>query len=266
MTKAGFVILIVGLAASPCHAGVMINEDFNSGVLNSSLELTAPGSYAISGGAIRNLVNRRENVRTVDTDYTDFTYELTVRFTNAWTQDIAFIGVGAGQPAGVWREPGEGSINFRIHSPRLVGGRVDVQYLNEPQPAIGSTIGSAPYTNQPVRTRITRSGDLLSFELDNLYNGTFSADAATTYDLSLAQYANIKAALANESRLFFGSQYGSTQFDDMNVSVAATSSNLSSAPEPGSLLIWSTMLGGAGIRFRRRSASAPPTRSSRSRA
>jgi hypothetical protein len=176
----------------------------------------------------------RQNAITVDADYTDFEYELTVNITNS-PVDIAFVGVGTGTPAAPNQEPGLGSLRFRIHSPAL-GGQVDLMFDNGPFFVGG--LANVGASTGPHRTRIVRTGDIIDFSFDVDYNGTFSADGS--YSLDLTTEPTIKTALDTESRMFFGGAFSSSSFDDISV-----------VPEPStSAIVTFALL--AGMIFRRR--------------
>jgi hypothetical protein len=186
---------------------------FDTASLSPSLE-DPDKAYVIGDGVIHTTRTgsdsfRRRYVRTKRADYFDnFVYEVTYSATG-----ITFIGVGPGEPTAPFSEPAEGSLYLRLHGPTIVDGRVDVSYDN-PFNYIAQDFGRLS-TPGPHRARITRTGDLVRFEVDADATGPFTADFGTTVDLG--QYPQIKAALAKESRLFFGNGEPESPFDNFSV-------------------------------------------------
>lgn len=233
----------------PSFAGMVFTSDFSSPTLHAGLQ-DADTAFSIAGGNISlttlNGSSNRHYVRTVSTDYFaslyDFTYEVT--FTTAG-DEIQFIGIGTGA-VGPGGEPGAGSLNFRIHGPSLASGRVDLGFreannsLTNIQ-GIGN-LNAGPGTH---RARISSLGNVLTFQIDKYYTGTFAADITQVLDLSLPAHATKLAALNTESRVFFGVGQNSGQtfvdYDDFSIFAV---------PEPSSIL--SCVVGSFGVVVLRR--------------
>ena len=111
---------------------------------------------------------------------------------------------------------GTGSVYLRIHAPDSVGGRIDWAFnLSVPgeevfAEAIGYLLNEGTH-----RARVEVSGDLLTFKIDEDYTGTFAPTITSTVDLTL--YPQIKTALLNESRAFFGSAQYFVTYDDFSI-------------------------------------------------
>jgi len=223
--------LIVITITSAANASTIFSDDFTSPTWNSNFQST--NGYVIAFGEAFNASNSRSYVRTNDSDYLNFSYELTV--TSApHSGEIAFIGIGSGLPESTRaNEPGFGSLMLRVHNPALASGRIDFAFWddeNNGTNTIFEIIGNHTAFNTPLRARIERSGDDLTMSYDIGYDGSFSADESRTYDLASPALAPVKTALDAESRLFFGSQFAQTKFDDFSVAPVPV-------PEPNSMTI-----------------------------
>ncbi|MEL6106432.1 MAG: hypothetical protein AAFU85_10360 [Planctomycetota bacterium] len=225
-----FVIFICFLAIKSTALGsITFSEDFNTSVLNGNLQQPVPGSYSIANGVIQRSSTGAEGIRTAASNYTDFTYELTTVFPTSGF-DVVHIGVGQGTPDTT------GSIYLRYHTPGFANGRVDVRFRNASgiETITQTGIMSLTQFNAPIRSRITRAGDLLTFEVDQNFSGTFSADATAIYDLNLPIYQQVRNELDNQSSLYFANSETATTFDDLNIIGTTTAA----VPEPGSLAAW----------------------------
>lgn len=189
---------------------VFFDEDFSSGEPNASLE--GYSGFVLSDGSIhRNTQSTvddwdRGYLRTLARDYNerDFVFELT--YVSA-ENDITFVGIGLGDGEGqAYEEPGL-SMNFRIHSPDLADGRIDVNTAQG-----GIEIGNVRLKG-PNRVRIEKRGNRISFAIDKEFNGVFSADVKREFILSTAG-----SFLADDRcHLFFGSARAGTRFDDLTI-------------------------------------------------
>lgn len=188
-------------------------SDFSSPVLHPNLR-DPDAAYAIRNGLIMQTRTgaddfKRRYVSTVRSDYfDDFAYELTYQATG-----ITFIGVGTGEPTAPFSEPARNSLYLRLHGPTVVGGRADVAFGGESN-FLAQGFGHVT-TSGPHRVRVTRKADLIRFDIDVQATGAFTPEFSTTVDLG--QRPEIKAALATESRLFFGTGEFSAPFDDLSV-------------------------------------------------
>jgi Ca2+-binding RTX toxin-like protein len=193
--------------------GPFFSTDFSVPALHPSLQ-DPDAAYAITGGVIRQTRTGAESyvrryVRTARSDYSgDFQFDLTYSATG-----ITFIGVGAGDPTPPFSEPAADSLYLRLHGPTVVGGRVDISYDNNFNTIVydaGSITDPGPH-----RARITRTGDLIRFQVDAQPSGPFVPEIDATVDL--AEHPEIRAALQRESRLFFGTGETNAPFDNFSV-------------------------------------------------
>ncbi|MEO1526817.1 MAG: hypothetical protein AAFX06_15380 [Planctomycetota bacterium] len=232
LTRPFFAFGLLFALGSSALGSITFSDDFSSGTLNSNLQQSSSGAYSIANGVIQRSGGGSQSVRTSNSNYTDFTYELTTVFPTSGF-DVVHIGVGQGTPDTV------GSMYLRYHTPGYANGRVDVRFRNGAGVETLTQTGLLGLTqfNAPVRSRIARVGDLLTFEVDQNFNGTFVADASTSFDLSLAQFQQIRTALDNQSSLYFSNAESTTTFDDLNIIGTTTAA----VPEPGSLLAWGMM-------------------------
>ena len=224
--------------SSLASARTLFHTSFDSPPLHPGLQ-DADASYSIAGGVIHRSSSSgptdRRYIRTVDTDYFatgDFSYE--VSFTNTFGS-IQFIGLGTGaRNPGFANEPGPasggpgsgtGSVNLRIHSPDIVGGRVDWAF-NLGVVGEQVLVQSIGFLNTVGlnRARVSVLDDLLTLAIDQNYTGSFSPTISTTIDLAL--FPVIKAALLNESRAFFGTAQTGLDYDDVVI-----------VPEPTSVIM-----------------------------
>lgn len=213
-----FVAVATMTMTPAAHADFMFTEDFTGPTLNPNFEATNDfGGYSIDG-TIGNLSNsERQYIRTVDSDYRNFDFRLTLNHDFFVSNDIAFVGIGNGSPDGAFsNEPGFGSLMFRFHNPALAGGQIDLAFWESGNDFFEGGLGNITSTNEPARVGIRRVGDLLTLSFDTDFNGTFTPDVVRSFDLSESQYAALKTSLDAETRLFFGSTFG-TRFDDFVV-------------------------------------------------
>jgi len=142
----------------------------------------------------------RRYVRTVVGAFNklDFVYEVT--FTIA-VDEIVFIGIGQGEPDAGFNEPAR-SLNFRIHSPGLVNGKVEILGV-----IIGNLTSSGPH-----RIRITKLGDSMIYAVDSDFEDQFQADMSYTV-------SNLRAVALflrdQDSHLFFGNSEVTTTYRDL---------------------------------------------------
>jgi hypothetical protein len=241
-------IFLLGFTTT-VNADMTIFENFDSGLMNSNLHVTSSYTgYGFMSGTLANTGGTRNYVRTNDSDYMNFSYELTLTHAAGNSGEIAFVGIGNGSPEGGFREPGFGSLMMRIHNPSLVGGRVDFQWADG---AGGTTndifeiVGNITSIGSPTRLRFERSGDLVTMGYDANFTGVFTADVSRTYDLSQPQYSNIRNSLNSNTRMFFGSQFSASRFDDFSIMSAAV-------PEPVSATVGVLALAATTLVRRRR--------------
>ena len=237
------VVCLATLLTGYANADFMFTENFDGPALNPNFEVTNSFAGYEINGTIGNLsYSEREYVRTVDSDYRNFDYQITVNHDSFDSGDIAFVGVGSGSPDSIFsNEPGFGSMMFRLHNPALAGGRIDLAFWESGNDFFEVSLGSITNINDPARINIRRAGDILTMSFDTNFSGTYSPDVIRTFDLADSQYAALRTALDNESRLFFGSTFG-TRFDDFVVTQAI--------PEPGIGLL--ALIVPAAVLLRRR--------------
>ena len=205
MRSAFLIVWFTLLGASiPVRAAeVFFEEPFDASA--NSPNLDGEGNYKLSpsGGIVRiasNNTSDRRYVRTIMSNYLsrDFRYEVTYTTDD---QEIVFIGIGSGDSEG--SEPRD-SVNFRLHSPDLVEGKVEVTTVS----------GIIGFQNSygPHRARIEKIGNTVTFAVDLDYDGTFAADFSNTI-LDVRQ--NAPFLTSQNSRLFFGCSALLTRFDDV---------------------------------------------------
>jgi hypothetical protein len=235
---ASIIALSLSIVAGRLPAATLFSSDFSSSTLNSNLLDTTAGSpsFTIDSGSIHLIAgnpnalgNSRAYIRTVDSDYLNFTY--TLQYTNA-NNSLSFIGIGAGTNGGPSNEPGGGSLNLRLHSPGVSGGATNIAFNggNVATLAAITTVG----THEVV---ITRIGSLVTFSIDNLPGNT------ATIDLSLPANAAINTAIGSGSKLFFGAAQDFIRFDNLSITAV---------PEPTSVILCGTATIGLFLFGRRR--------------
>ncbi|MBF0198149.1 MAG: PEP-CTERM sorting domain-containing protein [Planctomycetes bacterium] len=217
--KASALILLLSLF-NHLQAGIAFSDDFNDGALGSHLD-NFEGTFAETGGQLKNIYGTRSTIRTSDSDYisNDFIFESTITISST---EIAFMGMGTGaQDPNLSNEPF--GAYLRMHDSTLVGGRVDLVVNSSPLSGFEFVdYGFGNFGNGTHRVRSTLTGSLLTFDIDQHYNGTFNTDASSSVDLSLFSFNS------TNSHLFVGTSTSGAAYDDMLVSVSAV-------PEPASL-------------------------------
>ena len=216
--------------------GTVINEDFASGTLPGTLEITGANFVTFSGGnALFNgapIANaaRRTYVRTIAKDF--YTSDFIAEVTRTSNTDIAFFGMGAGSPnPGVSNEPVNPSINLRLHANSLASGGVDAS-----DNGALTTFGFPGSGTDRLRLTWNATAKTARFEIDLDYaGGSFVADLTSP----VIDGSNNGLSDANTS-IFFGGQ-DSIAFDNFTVN---------SVPEPSSVVL---LLSSALLCLRRRS-------------
>ncbi len=224
------------VSSSLASGGTIFHTGFDSPPLHPGLQ-DADAAFTLSGGAVQRTSSAgptdRRYIRTSDSDYFatgDFEFE--VSFTNPFGS-IQFIGLGTGArnpsfanepgPASGGPGSGTGAVNLRIHSPDIVGGRVDwafnIGIVGEQ--VLVTSIGILNNVGLH-RARVSVLNDFLTLAIDQNYTGIFSPTISTTVDLGV--HPTIKAALLNESRAFFGTAQTGLAYDNFRI-----------VPEPASL-------------------------------
>jgi hypothetical protein len=124
-------------------------------------------------------------VRTVRADYVDdFQFDVTYTPTA-----ITFIGVGPGEATPPFTEPARDALYLRLHSPDVVGGRVDISFNDN----FNTIVSPAGFVTEPGphRARITRAGDVIRFEVDVQATGPFVAEKIVA-TVDLRQHPDIR--------------------------------------------------------------------------
>ncbi|HVR72698.1 MAG TPA: hypothetical protein VMT52_00125 [Planctomycetota bacterium] len=190
-------------------AEVFFDENFNSGGPNASLE--GYSGFVLSDGSIhRNQQGpsdqERRYIRTLVRDYNERDFVLELTYVSG-ESTITYVGIGLGDGEGqAYSEP-KLSMTFRIHSPDVVDGRIDVNTTQG-----GIEIGNVRSIG-PNRVRIEKRGNRISFAIDAEFNGVFSADVEREFILSTAG-----SFLGDDGcHLFFGSARAGTLFDDLTI-------------------------------------------------
>src|SRR6266511_824121 len=144
-------------------------ESFESAAQNLNLE-SYPPYYTVQGGVLQRQpsgeFSDRRYLRTVAADYhvRNFTFELTCT-TN---HEFDYLGIGAGIRSGPYNEPGN-SVFLALH-PQSLEGRVVIRT------AAGDVQIDRLYSAGPHRVRIEKKGTAISFQVDEGYDGNFTAD------------------------------------------------------------------------------------------
>lgn len=229
-------LFIAMLPCSSAQAAEAFDEGFGGPTLNPSLE-DPDNAYTIANDAVSLTSSTdhsdRHYIRTVSTDYNacDFVAEVTFTLT-VFPRDngsLIFFGLGSGaRDSSRYNEP-QDSVLFRIHTPDVVGGRVDaVSHTTGGNYLAGASIGSIVTSGGTHRARIMKTGNEASFSIDVDFNGTFSGDMSYHfYDL-----ATVAPFLDDtSSRLFFGTASTVDSFDDFNVALTGADSDGDGIPD-----------------------------------
>ena len=202
---AGAVFLSLSFPTTVPGAEAHFAAPFQDAVDDPNLEGTQAFELAPEGGIQRissSSTSDRQYVRTIEAGYDalDFVYEIT--FTIA-VDEIIFIGLGHGEPDSAPNEPVD-SVNFRIHSPGLVNGKVEIQ---------GQIIANLTDPG-PHRVQIAKTGNAVTFAIDLDVDGEFQADASYLIPDLKATAPFLKP---DDTHLFFGNSELGTIFSDMVV-------------------------------------------------
>jgi hypothetical protein len=228
------VLLTLG---SSIHAAMFFSEDFDDGTLDANLEQNNAGSWNISGGDAT--TGSRNYIRTVDTDYNtvDFVAEITVTINADGLpgnngNGAAYFGLGDGAHQGdFWDAPTE-AVVFELF-PDSFDHEEFVGMIYDGDESGNSVYGenfwniaeSQPH-NGTHRLRLSKSADVLTFEIDEFFTGTFSADDSTTISLNATGSNGLEHLDSSNSRIFFGTGYTTTSFDDFKISIPPKSGTI----------------------------------------
>lgn len=201
-----------------------LSTDFSTRFsLDNNLEESEAGTWTVQNEACYHTRKSTRNygrtyIRTFRSDYNtgDWSYEVTFNRYSQSPQDYKYIGFGDGEPnsnyyglpIGVYFAP-DVSANGPMNVYRYNGVAGQNAVL------LGSCGNFPGWGNE--RVRITRTGNVLKFEVDfNYSGGTFTPDGnAVTVDLSDSYYSFLDTS---NSRLFFGcTEISNDWFDDMTV-------------------------------------------------
>ncbi len=205
---AGFIGPIAANAQS-------ISEDFNSGTLPATFEISGPNIAFTGGGVLfpSTTEAQRTYLRTVAANLysRSFVAEVTVT-----TDSIAWFGMGTGgRNPGFFYEPAVPSINLRMHPSWLVGGRVDagdnVQNFSSPL----NTFGNPGSGTHRLRLTWNATAKTAVFQVDRNYaGGAFVADFT-----SVAVNGADNGFTDSNTTVFFGGA-GSLLFDNFQLTTA----------------------------------------------
>jgi hypothetical protein len=224
------VLAIIPMMACYASGVEYFSTDFSGPSLHPGLE-DPDSAFVVAFDQIQRLPpahsEDRHFVRTTDSDYfTTGSFAFEVSFTNPTGDGIGtiqYIGLGSATPnLAFHNEPGPltgtpgtgtGSVYFRIHAPDIVDGRIDwaFNYAVPGDEVFAEAIGYL-LTEGTHRARIAVNGDLITMQIDENYAGSFSPTISSTIDLAL--YPQIKTALLNESRAFFGTAQNFVTYDN----------------------------------------------------
>lgn len=199
-------------------------EEFPSATINANLLVPAgfqfgPNSSPV--GRAQNTSAVRRYVTTAAADYStvDFVSEVTFTVNGGLGPGAAFFGFGSAlQDSSFFNEP-HTSIYLRAFPNDYDSGK--------PSFTVTSGPGLRTESNQTValgngthRGRIQKTGNVVTLSIDgNSTSGAFVADYTFTRDLS----ADLSFLNNTNSRLFFGTEAGTTTFDNFSVTVTPTS-------------------------------------------
>ncbi len=233
MSKLLNVLSAVALAgcALPATAAVSISENFNAATVSSALSAQAGWDF---NGSANKTGGGRNFVATVDTDYLNVNFTLTIDYTLAGGggPGIALFGIGSAVPNPSWfGTPGDA---FWAESRPSDFDSGDVQWST--MAGQGTTPAEntfATASDGSHRFKIEKIGDSITMSIDIGANGTYDGSVTRnlTTDLPFLNNTN--------SRLFFGTESGNATFDNLTLTVV---------PEPGS----SAMAGLAALGLLRR--------------
>ena len=176
-----------GACASFAAGPPYFSDDFNDATLAADWEV-APGSSAPTETTTIT-TNGRHYVRSVAGTWDTLDFVATIEMTNAGTSN-AFFGLGPATKSSHFGEPQGVYLRFSPNQGATLTIR-DVTGLTPQEAGFGGTYDS------PYAVRMTKSGTTLTFELDELYDGTFAADHSGSVDLTGADFGGA-------AHLFFG--------------------------------------------------------------
>jgi hypothetical protein len=248
------VALLTATWASAATIG--ISEDFDDGILDGSLEQNPAGTWGFSNDsdtadpddeAIPG--SGRSYIRTTDSDYktAEFIAEVTYTAFNGSGAGIAFLGLGAAERQDDFFDAPSAAIAFENDPGNRQSGEASVVIYDgdEEHQALGAPVTIMPEKltsfaglnpgNGTHRLRLSKEGDLLTFEIDAHFaadnntpgdadGGLFDADGS--YSISLTD-PRLTLLDTSNSRIFFGTQAGgNTSFDDFSITPEPTSTTL----------------------------------------
>ena len=206
-------------------------EDFSSATVNPNL--IAPTEFVFGpnsspAGVAQNPSGTRRYVTTTATDFNtvDFIFQITIHVSTPTATQTPFVGFGSGlEDPNFFFEPHTSAYlrqfpdDFESGQLRLtVSSGAQVPPNQPPESIISPTPGPGNGTH---RAQIQKTGDLVTFSLDENYTGVFMPDYSTT----LSMTSDLSFLDDSNSRLFFGVQSGATTFDDLSIAVVPESSN-----------------------------------------
>ena len=214
------------MAKKSSGAIIPISEDFDDGVLAGSLE-DAGDAFDFSSGhaAYVGDTRTRNYIRTVDSDYNGagFQYEVSMSLSatgDPWAN--GFFGIGSGVPGSYFDSPQPAYfLQLEARNQPTELRRFD-DAGNRAQLLEWSGLG--PLGTGTHRVRMTKSGDEVTWAIDQNYSSTFMADA--THVRSFA--ADTGSMTTTDWHLFFGTgrDSNSSTFDEVAVT-----------PEPAALIL-----------------------------
>jgi hypothetical protein len=138
-------------------------------------------------------------------------YEVTFTLPETGKVNIAYIGIGSGEPSANHNQEPLEALQLLVFTPQTSFGEVRLIFHPSAPPLslLGHITESGPY-----RVRIEKVGEAITYSLDEGYDGTFEADMQHTVpDISLvAPFLN-----DTNSHLFFGTAIEENHFDDVAI-------------------------------------------------
>jgi hypothetical protein len=247
------VTVLIAAAAAACLASsvtlaqtsVLFTDDFNGPAFNPAL-VDIDGTYLFSSGKARN-GGARSYVRTVQDDFASIDFQADLIYSMGGSSSGnagVFFGIGAAtKDAGFFNEP-DASLYLLDHPNgfSIVPPSAIVVRVNRPGSGMVTDLTRVAFPDGTSYARITKLGDLMTFQFDHTYNGVaFIPDGSYTASLSTAA----PFLATGPSYLFFGTASSPSRFDWIQVSVAVI-------PEPETYGLLAAGLGLLGFVASRR--------------
>jgi len=248
------ILLAFIVVASSAQGGLSFTDDFSSSSPNGNLSVPTGwtfGTDSTPNGVAQNnnrqydpesesFSTPRTYVSTVASNYStvDFVYEVTFSVAG----DIAFVGIGSGQPNANFYDEPYGAFFLRQFPDSFEAGKTGwtISTLTAPANPSENIFPSSGSGDGTYRAQLLKSGNSLTLGIDVDYSGgPFAADFAITKSL----LTDLSFLDSTNARLFFGTAGSATTFDDLVVTAV---------PEPSTYAMALAGLACGGWHLRRR--------------